>query len=163
MIEIGDKLRRSEGAIKLLLFRARQALKFCLNGKLRSTSHRHLSLNDTQGQDFKNEDFNCDDLPHDLVRMTDSELIQLLETKLPQELTAAEVALVRARLQSSPGIQKALRDRLLIDESLNLVLGEIHLEPEVILARKSSTGGSSIPRWIPWASRFFWSRRLVGD
>jgi len=66
VIEIGDKLRRSEGAIKLLLFRARQALKFCLNGKLRSTSHRHLSLSDTHGQDFKNEDFNCDDLPRDL-------------------------------------------------------------------------------------------------
>lgn len=82
--------------------------------------------------------------------MTDAELIKLLESKLPQELTAAEVALVRARLQSSPGVQKALRDRLLIDESLNQVLGEIHLEPEVILARKSSASSSSVPRWIPW-------------
>ncbi len=31
---IGDKLHRSEGAVKLLLFRARQALRLCLTGKL---------------------------------------------------------------------------------------------------------------------------------
>ena len=31
---IGGRLHRSEGAIKLLLFRARQALRMCLNGKL---------------------------------------------------------------------------------------------------------------------------------
>ena len=32
---IGKKLHRSEGAVKLLMFRARQALKHCLDGKLR--------------------------------------------------------------------------------------------------------------------------------
>jgi RNA polymerase sigma-70 factor, ECF subfamily len=36
---IGDRLHRSEGAVKLLLFRARQALRLCLNGKLRSGSY----------------------------------------------------------------------------------------------------------------------------
>lgn len=35
---IGEKLRRSEGAIKLLMFRARQALKYCLDGKLRNVA-----------------------------------------------------------------------------------------------------------------------------
>jgi RNA polymerase sigma-70 factor (ECF subfamily) len=35
---IGEKLRRSEGAIKLLMFRARQALRQCLNGKLNQGS-----------------------------------------------------------------------------------------------------------------------------
>ena len=33
--EIGSKLKRSEGAIKLLMFRARQALRHCLDGKLK--------------------------------------------------------------------------------------------------------------------------------
>lgn len=36
---IGEKLKRSEGAVKLLMFRARQALKLCLQGKLRSTGN----------------------------------------------------------------------------------------------------------------------------
>jgi RNA polymerase sigma-70 factor (ECF subfamily) len=32
--EIGQKLRRSEGAVKLLMFRARQALRMCLESKI---------------------------------------------------------------------------------------------------------------------------------
>jgi len=32
--QIADRLRRSEGAVKLLMYRARQALKHCLDGKL---------------------------------------------------------------------------------------------------------------------------------
>ena len=36
--DIGQKLRRSEGAVKLLMFRARQALRHCLDGKLRNGS-----------------------------------------------------------------------------------------------------------------------------
>ncbi len=36
--EIGDRLKRSEGAIKLLIFRARRALKSCLEGKISDES-----------------------------------------------------------------------------------------------------------------------------
>lgn len=36
LTEIGNRLRRSEGAVKLLLYRARQALRLCLSGKLRA-------------------------------------------------------------------------------------------------------------------------------
>lgn len=40
LAQIGDRLHRSEGAIKLLIFRARQALKLCLDSKLNpSSSH----------------------------------------------------------------------------------------------------------------------------
>jgi RNA polymerase sigma-70 factor, ECF subfamily len=35
--EIGTRLKRSEGAVKLLVHRARQALKYCLDRKLRPT------------------------------------------------------------------------------------------------------------------------------
>ncbi|MBW3539473.1 MAG: RNA polymerase sigma factor [Planctomycetes bacterium] len=34
LARIGEKLRRSEGAVKLLVFRAREALRHCLNDKL---------------------------------------------------------------------------------------------------------------------------------
>lgn len=37
--KIGEELHRSEGAVKLLVFRARQALKNCLDRKLKSDSH----------------------------------------------------------------------------------------------------------------------------
>ncbi len=36
---IGERLKRSEGAVKLLMFRARQALKHCLDTRVRSGSH----------------------------------------------------------------------------------------------------------------------------
>lgn len=35
LLDIGERLKRSEGAIKLLMFRARQALKYCLDSKMR--------------------------------------------------------------------------------------------------------------------------------
>jgi RNA polymerase sigma-70 factor (ECF subfamily) len=37
--EIGEKLHRSEGAVKLLMFRARQALKRCLDAKIVGCIH----------------------------------------------------------------------------------------------------------------------------
>ena len=40
LAEIGRRLHRSEGAIKLLMFRARQALRDCLDNKLGRPSHR---------------------------------------------------------------------------------------------------------------------------
>jgi RNA polymerase sigma-70 factor (ECF subfamily) len=39
LAEIGQKLRRSEGAARLLMFRARQALKNCLTSKSGDTPH----------------------------------------------------------------------------------------------------------------------------
>ena len=36
LLDIGQRLKRSEGAIKLLMFRARQALKYCLDNKTRN-------------------------------------------------------------------------------------------------------------------------------
>ncbi len=40
-LEIGEKLHRSEGAVKLLMFRARQALKRCLDAKILGCGHGH--------------------------------------------------------------------------------------------------------------------------
>jgi RNA polymerase sigma-70 factor, ECF subfamily len=36
LVEIGERLKRSEGAVKLLIFRARQALKLCIDHKTRN-------------------------------------------------------------------------------------------------------------------------------
>ena len=37
LADIGERLRRSEGAVKLLIFRARQALRNCLNLRMRTS------------------------------------------------------------------------------------------------------------------------------
>jgi RNA polymerase sigma-70 factor (ECF subfamily) len=38
LAQIAEQMRRSEGAVKLLMFRARQALKECLSGKTKTTT-----------------------------------------------------------------------------------------------------------------------------
>jgi RNA polymerase sigma-70 factor, ECF subfamily len=40
LAEIGEQLKRSEGAVKLLVFRARQALKRCLDQKIRNDGRK---------------------------------------------------------------------------------------------------------------------------
>ncbi len=40
LAEIGQQLKRSEGAVKLLVFRARQALKRCLDQKIRNDGQK---------------------------------------------------------------------------------------------------------------------------
>jgi len=42
LAKIGERLRRSEGAVKLLMFRARQALRACLGGKMDPEDWRAL-------------------------------------------------------------------------------------------------------------------------
>ena len=37
LVEIGERLKRSEGAVKLLIFRARQALRLCIDHKTRQS------------------------------------------------------------------------------------------------------------------------------
>lgn len=87
--------------------------------------------------------------------MTDQELIQILDAKLPQELTAEEIARVRNRLKDSPALRQALSDRLLIDQSLSAVLGQISLTPEQIIAR-----GKNRPR-SPQTVLALWGIALV--
>jgi RNA polymerase sigma-70 factor (ECF subfamily) len=41
LIQISEQLKRSEGAVKLLLYRARQALKRCLDGGAAQASEEH--------------------------------------------------------------------------------------------------------------------------
>ncbi|MDX1965244.1 MAG: PQQ-binding-like beta-propeller repeat protein [Pirellulales bacterium] len=81
--------------------------------------------------------------------MTDAELIELLENKLPQELSAAEIAQLRSHLDSSGKLQTVLRDRLRMDQSLAQILGYIDLRPEQILARANRASPRGNP-WVLW-------------
>jgi RNA polymerase sigma-70 factor (ECF subfamily) len=40
LAEIGEQLKRSEGAVKLLVFRARHALKRCLDQKMKTDGRK---------------------------------------------------------------------------------------------------------------------------
>lgn len=71
--------------------------------------------------------------------MTDAELIELVETRIPQELTAAEVAELGQRLKESPALQQALAERLEMERYLADALGRVSVSPDKVLERASQT------------------------
>jgi outer membrane protein assembly factor BamB len=78
--------------------------------------------------------------------MTDVELIELVETKTPQELTAAEVRALRERLPQSPALQLSLAEHLEMERYLGDCLGGVRISPEAILARAGH--GRRLRRWV---------------
>jgi len=69
--------------------------------------------------------------------MTDDELIELIESKTPEELSVDEIDELRLRLPVSAKLQDALAGRLEMEQYLTNVLGEIQLDVDKILARAS--------------------------
>ena len=105
MAEIGARLKRSEGAVKLLVHRARAALRHCLDRKAEEGS------------------------------MTDAELIELIQQKTPDELTPEEIELLRSRLAESHELRELLIGQLQMETYLMAALGRVNLTPEQIVAR----------------------------
>lgn len=67
--------------------------------------------------------------------MTESELVALVEEKDPADLTAEEIAALRAAVATSPTVARAVRERVAFDECLFHALGRPNLSAERILAR----------------------------
>src|SRR5262245_25164959 len=66
---------------------------------------------------------------------TDAELIQLVQEKLPEELTPDEIAELRARLQSSPELQHTLIEQMHLEAYLAAALGEFTVSFDDIVRR----------------------------
>ncbi|MDX1946361.1 MAG: PQQ-binding-like beta-propeller repeat protein [Pirellulaceae bacterium] len=67
--------------------------------------------------------------------MTDQELIALLEQKTPDELSADEIDLLRARFAESPELREVLIGQLRMETYLTAALGKIEITPQQIVAR----------------------------
>ena len=59
--------------------------------------------------------------------MTDKELIALVESKLPQELSLEEVETIHRRLRESPAVRDALAGQLELNEYLATVISPVEL------------------------------------
>lgn len=66
--------------------------------------------------------------------MTDEELLALLDRKTPEELTAGEIEMLRARLSESPQVREALAARLRLEADLAAALGRVNLSVDDLLA-----------------------------
>jgi outer membrane protein assembly factor BamB len=83
--------------------------------------------------------------------MTDLELIDLLRQKPPDELSAEEISLLRARMVESRELREALREHLQLDGYLNDALGGMQVSVERVLASAAAASGlSPLTRWLAW-------------
>lgn len=73
------------------------------------------------------------------MHLTDQQLLELIETKPPEELTLAEIDQLRRRLTQSTELQEALAGRLSMDRYLADALGRVDV----------SVDGSSLARATP--------------
>ncbi len=85
--------------------------------------------------------------------MTDDELLQLVETKSPGELSLDEIQMLRTRLAESAELRATFSSRLRLQTVLAEVLARIDLGPEDVLRanRHRQRAGSSGGRW-KWAA-----------
>src|SRR5437764_10530014 len=87
--------------------------------------------------------------------MTDKELIALVESKLPQELSLEEIDLIRRRMRASPTVRRALAAQVELDQYLAGLIGKVELSPEAIFAGASRSrrfGRGSIFSWLGWTA-----------
>jgi outer membrane protein assembly factor BamB len=71
--------------------------------------------------------------------MTDEQLIELIETKPPEDLSAFEIDQLRRRLAESPLLRAALSTRLEMEQYLAAALGRVDVSVDDILARAGNT------------------------
>ncbi|MCA9067316.1 MAG: hypothetical protein KDA84_00225, partial [Planctomycetaceae bacterium] len=84
-------------------------------------------------------------------RLTDSELIQLVQSKLPEELTHAEIRQLHARLRDSSELKAVMLEQLQLETYLNSALSEINLSVDEIVRRASILEQQqSKSRWPLW-------------
>ena len=88
---------------------------------------------------------------HHSPNMTDKEIIALVESKLPQELSLEEIELIRQRIQASPSVRRALAAQLEMNQYLAGLFGKVEFSAESIVAkagRASRFRRSSIITWL---------------
>jgi len=86
-------------------------------------------------------------------RLTDDDLIFLVQQKTPEELTLEELTQLRERLRESADLRAALDGTLFIESRLNRVLSEVQIPVDSILKRArelEQKASPRIPRWAIW-------------
>ena len=74
--------------------------------------------------------------------MTDEQLLDLIETKAPEELTLNELAWLERRLKESPMLREALAARLGMEQYLSAALGRVNVSVDDILSRARQCPGA---------------------
>ena len=79
--------------------------------------------------------------------MTDKELVELVETTMPEELTLEQIELIRGRLRESPALRKALAGQLQMDQYLAALIGNFEVSPDVVMMPPAAGKPAFGPGW----------------
>ena len=84
--------------------------------------------------------------------MTDEQLIELVQSKTPEELNLEELEALQQGLRQSAALREALLDRLHLEQYLGDALGRIEVSVDHILerARRQAPPGPSLGRLLGW-------------
>ena len=83
------------------------------------------------------------------LRMTDSELLQLIEETSPEELAAEQIAELRRRATESPELRRALFESLRFEQWMGDGLGQVHVSAEnILIGADRVAAGQSRRRWF---------------
>ena len=87
--------------------------------------------------------------------MSDTELIEMLQNTLPQDLTPAQIETLRKAIRSSPGVREALMDELRLETGLASRLAPDHMGAEEFVEKIANLAAErSRTKWI-WLSAMF--------
>ncbi len=74
--------------------------------------------------------------------MTDAELLELVQTKLPQELSGEEIALLRERIRHNPEFRQSVAEHLELERYLGDSFAKVKFSADQILARARPEAGA---------------------
>ena len=86
------------------------------------------------------------------TRLTDAELVELVQQKTPEELSLDEIEQLRTRLHDSPDLQRTLIEQLHLEAYLNTALGETRVSASEIVRRANAATQPkrTWQRWLLW-------------
>ncbi len=86
------------------------------------------------------------------TRLTDAELVELVQQKTPEELSLEEIEQLRTRLHDSPDLQRTLIEQLHLESYLNTALGETRISASEIVRRANAVSQPkrTWQRWLLW-------------
>lgn len=87
--------------------------------------------------------------------LSNQELIQLVQEKLPEELTEQEVEQLRSRLRESPELRQALLEQLNFEAYLNEAFGRYEVSVERIVSSSPAGGRNRISGYWRWTALLF--------
>ena len=94
--------------------------------------------------------------------MNETDLIELIQTHLPEELTDEQIAEIRAKMADSPELQEALLEELLLEQGLAMQYAPPVTDFDEVISRIEALAASRKRKhWLAWTTALICTLALV--